>query len=155
MTLSLLLGIKISLIWLKVGRLWLLFLSRRGNLVPLLHLFLSKETRKPLCISIFRLQKVYFFLKSLKFVINFIIQRCLEAHWNPAIPAQSVLLPWSGTLPWFLCWCSPKFPLSLSLVMAIPAHCCLWSLGFPSGLSGDGHFSPAIFMITGKLQTGK
>lgn len=100
-------------------------------------------------------KKYGFFLNSLKFVINFITQRCLEAHWNPAIPAQSVLLPWSGTLPWFLCWCSPKFPLSLSLVMAIPAHCCLWSLGFPSGLSGDGHFSPAIFMITGKLQTGK
>lgn len=136
-------------------RLWLLFLSRRRNLVPLLHLFLSKETRKPLGVSIFRLQKVRFFLKSLKFVINFIIQRCLEPHWNPAIPAKSVLLPWSGTLPWFLCWCSAKFPGSL----------CPWlwqllltnsgALAFPVGYLRMGISLLAISMITAKLQRGK
>lgn len=135
---SLLLGIKISQIWLKVGRLWLLFLSRRGNLVPLLHLFLSKETRKPLCISIFRLQKVYFFLKSLKFVINFIIQRCLEAHWNPAIPAQSVLLPWSGTCHGSFAGAVQNSPCHSAWLWQLLLSAASGALAFPLGYLGMG-----------------
>lgn len=122
-----------------MGRLWLLFLSRRGNSVPLLHLLLSKETRKPLRISIFRLQKVCFCLKSLNFVINFIIQRCLEAHWNPAIPAKSVLLPGSGILPRFLCWCSPKFSRSLchsAWLWQLLLTAASGALAFPVGYLG-------------------
>lgn len=121
-----------------MGRLWLLFLSRRGNLVQLLHLFLSKETRKPLCISIFRLPNVCFLLGSSKFVINFIIQRCLEAHWNPAMPAKSILTPLVYAMVPLLVQCKiPRLPLSLSLVTATAVHCCFrepwlspWVMGY-------------------------
>lgn len=137
MTLSLLLEINFSDM-VKRGKALVTIFEQKGIFSSPAPLVCIK--RKPLCISIIRLQKVCIFLKSLKFVINFIIQRCLrltgiqQGQPSPcSVPCQNF-----ATAPL-------QVPLSLGLVTAGAAHCCLWALALPMAYLGMG-ISPQLFL---------
>lgn len=109
-------------------------------------------------VLMFSVSKKYVFFKNIcKFVINFIIKRCLEAHWNTPMPAKSILTPLFYAMIHLLVPSKIHLvTLSLSLLIAsLPSTVASECLGIMAVLTHYLGMGISLQMIIGKLLTKK